>query len=319
VLLVLSAVAVIAGARERTSNVEAPVVASAGIESPLEMPPLPPGAAPIPFDEPPAIDSAPTAVSGGCNFVENGFGKYDAWKSGGGARLLVPSDLSAQNGEFRLLIHFHGSEAMRRVLAPEGLDLVIAGVDRGTGSGAYARAFHEPKALAQLIAAAEEEVATRTGAPAHAKPIVLSSWSAGYGATGAVLASPALRERIDGVVLLDSLYASYHSAAHDLSDAELGPFLGVARAAVAGHGLFVLTHTDVPTFGYASTAEVARHLLKSLGVTAPAPENVAAGGLRYSANQGHFVVRGYAGGDGPAHCNQLRNLPAIVRERVMTL
>src|SRR5262249_528496 len=148
-----------------------------------------------------------------------------------------------------------------------------------------------------------------------------SSWSAGYGAVAHVVARR--DPRVQAVILLDSLYAGYapgdeSSARRRVPDrARLAPFVGAARAALAGGPAFFLTHTEIVTPGYASTGEVASFLVAELGVTASAAEEgsstLGAYPLRKTFEDGHLWIRGYAGGDRDAHCAQLHLLPSVLR------
>ncbi len=239
-LLLASGLVVLAGAAAAKRGVGPAPAASASAEQGLP-PPLPSGAPPRGLEELPADDER----AAGCHFADQGFGEYGAWRklSVAGApgaqrpvaRALVPTGAVgvASDGSFRLLVHFHGAEPVRKQLAPEGLDLVIAGVDAGIGSRAYDQAFADPGAFAGIVAAVEAEVASAKNLPgAHARGIALSSWSAGYGAVAQVLARP--DPRIQAIVLLDSLYAGYVDDRRTLDAARLAPFLAAARAARAG-------------------------------------------------------------------------------------
>jgi hypothetical protein len=323
-LLAVSGLVVFVGAAsaERGAEWRSPASASA---IPGEPPPLPSGAPPSVFEDLPADDER----AAGCHFADRGFGDYGEWrKLAPGVpgskvlwRALVPAAgrAVASDGSFRLLVHFHGAEPVRRQLAPEALDLVIAAVDAGIGSRAYDLALGDPASFGRVIEAVEREVAAANHLPsAHARTIVLSSWSAGYGAVAQVLTRGA--PRVGAVVLMDSLYAGYTGDRKELDPARVAPFLGAARAALAGGPAFYLTHTDIATPGYASTSEVASFLLGALGV-APSPVEAAEGAgpfpLRRMAEQGRLWIRGYAGADRDAHCAQLHLLPRILKEAVM--
>jgi hypothetical protein len=149
---------------------------------------------------------------------------------------------------------------------------------------------------------------------------VLSSWSAGYGAVAQILGRG--DARVDAVVLLDSLYAGYVDARRSLDRARLAPFAGAARAALAGGPAFFLTHTEIATPGYGSTAEVASFLLAELGVSSsPVDEAPGLGAgaypLRTAFEQGRLWIRGYGGADRDAHCAQLHLLPVVLRDAVL--
>jgi hypothetical protein len=319
-LLLLSGLVVLVGAAAAQRGAT-PVVATAASPGAVPLPPLPSGAPPRALEDLPADDER----AAGCHFAERGFGDYGGWRKLPLGRALIPAGRAvAGDGSFRLLVHFHGAEPVRKQLAPEGLDLVIAAVDAGVGSHAYDRALAEPAAFEQLVAVVEAEVAAENHLPAaHARSVTLSSWSAGYGAVAQIL--PRRDPRIDAVILLDSLYAGYTDGRRTLDRARLAPFLGVAREALAGGPTLFLTHTEIVTPGYGSTAEVASFLLAELGArAAPVNEGVdegasAAGAypLRRLFEGGRLWIRGYAGADRDAHCAQLHLLPGVLRETVL--
>jgi hypothetical protein len=315
-ILLISGAVVLAGATAARRDTAQPA-ADASAEGPGLPPPLPSGAPPRGLEDLPADDER----ADGCHFADRGFGDYGAWRKLPVGRALVPVGRGVDgDGSFRLLVHFHGAEPVRRQLAPEGFDLVVAGVDAGVGSRAYERAFADPAAFAGLVAAVEAEVARANGlGEAHARGIALSSWSAGYGAVAQILARR--DPRIEAVVLLDSLYAGYANGARAVDRAELAPFVEAARTARAGGPAFFLTHTQIATPGYASTGEVARFLLTELGVTPTAADEGASGTARFallsSFEEGRLWIRGYAGADRDAHCAQLHMLPSLLREAVL--
>ncbi|MFT3772050.1 MAG: hypothetical protein QM820_42125 [Minicystis sp.] len=313
-VLLVSALVVIGGAAAGRYMPQAAPAAVVTVGPGLP-PPLPSGAPMREFEELPTDDER----AAGCHFADRGFGDYGSWRRVPLGRALVPPGRAVDDaGEFRLLVHFHGAEPVRKQLAPEGLDLVIAAVDAGVGSRAYERALAEPDTFDKLVAAVEAEVAAANGLPrARARSIILSSWSAGYGAVTQILARRT--PRVGAVVLLDSLYAGYASS-RTIEHGQLPAFVEAARAARAGGPAFYLTHTAIATPGYASTAEVASFLLTELGATATTVEDTGSGErfpLRRMFEEGHLWIRGYAGGDRDAHCAQLHQITAILRQAVL--
>ena len=319
-ILGLCAVVMILGAASGTRSIAPSAGSPSALAAGMLPPPLPNGAPPRALDDLPSEEERDT----GCHFTDRGFGDYLGWRKlpfREGApigKALVPTGRAvAADGSFRLLVHFHGAEPVRKALAPEGFDLIIAGVDAGVGSRAYERAF-PPGSFDALVESVEREVAAVNDLPrAHARSIVISSWSAGYGAVGAILAHP--HPRLEALILLDSLYASYAPGGHDVDPVTLRPFLQAARDALAGGPTFFLTHTTIAPPGYASTGEVATFFLQQLGLRAaavePYPGDVRF--LRRIAEEGHLAIRGYEGADRDAHCSQLHLLPTVLRDTVL--
>lgn len=277
----------------------------------------------------------------GCHFPDKGFGTYGAWQTLDvddqtpshdprrlGKLLWVPSALRSQ-GAFRLLVHFHGAEPVRKELANAGFDLAIFAVDAGSRSGAYGRLLAGSGAYMALIGAIERKVASITGrADAHASHVAVSSWSAGYAAVSRALAeAPA---RVNALLLLDSLYAGYMPDGRHVAKASLAPYIIAAQAASRGGAPFFLSHSGVKTDGYASTSEVATALLDALNAYSVAvsgdafeeedDDDTAQGGamkLVRMFDAGRFVIRGYAGAGPDDHCAHLRLLKRALAEEVL--
>ncbi len=256
----------------------------------------------------------------GCAFPDRGFGDYQRWRTLPVGKVLVPGERAVRDdGTYSLLVHFHGAEPVRKELAPERMDLVIAALDAGAGSGKYERALSRDGAFEALLSAVEREVRAASGRPdARLGHLAVSSWSAGYGAIGQLLARP--HERLEALVLLDSLYAGYKPGKRALEHGQAALFVRAARTAAEGGPLFYLTTTEIETDGYASTGETAEFVLRELGAR---PTDLARGGsgdeltLLRSYDRGALFVRGYAGKGKGDHCAQLRLLPGVLRRHVL--
>lgn len=320
-VLLACAAAIALGVSAKTSSTSKKNAAptASGDVSALPPPPLPPGA---------DLPSLPAEMSdaASCSFSDRGYGDYERFRPLPLGRVLVPTGHGVDgDGSFDLLIHFHGSDAVRKMLAPEPLDLVIAAVDAGVGSSRYSKAFADPQSFSAMLRSIEKEVADAVGVPAaKARHIALSSWSAGYGATGQILLQESTsnqKSRVSAVVLLDSLYASYIPAENRIAGPSLAPFLERADRATRGEGVFFLSYTEIATYGYASTSEVAGYLTEKLGVEQQAVDtgerNENALTLRHVAERGRLFVQGYAGTRKEDHCAQLRLLPRILYEQVL--
>lgn len=327
-LLLVASLGVVGGAVSlRRSRASSASPTPAHASAPAEPSPLPRGGE----TERAALDE--DEAQAGCGFADHGFGVYERWRPLPLGRLLVPpANAIRSDGGYDLLIHFHGAEPVRKVLAPRGMDLVIAGVDLGTRSSDYARAL-EGGGWDALLQAIDREVESASGsAGARVRRLVLSSWSAGSGAIGRIIERGS--SHVDALILLDSLYGSYMPGQTSLAPGQLAPYVALANAAARGAPVFYLTHTDIPTSGYASTKEAATFLLRELGATpiavtssgddgpsaAPGDRAEEAGdALRLTRmyDGGSLYVRGYAGTGPGEHCAQLRLLPAILTEHVL--
>jgi hypothetical protein len=215
---------------------------------------------------------------------------------------------------YDLVLHVHGGEAARRLLLPRAYPIVLATLDKGALSGDYKGALPDRRSFDAAIAAIDGATSEALGRAVKADRVVLSSFSAGYGALGEVLSALGDEAPPSGVILLDSLHAGYTSTATKAVDqTTLEPFLAYARRALEGRGYFALTHSAIVPPGYASTAEVATFFLQTLAVEATPLDEPANGlSLRRVAKEKGFVLRGYAGEDKGAHCAHLTLLPELV-------
>ena len=223
--------------------------------------------------------------------------------------LFVPSGLKME-GTLPLLVHFHGSDWLPEVAAARLGKSAVISVQLGSGSSTYARPFKEPECFGQLIREAESKIGLSLG------PIVLSGWSAGYGAIREILTSPDNYARVEGVLLIDGLHAGYRSGKpgpleSQLIDDDLAVFVKWAEDAVAGKKSFMLLHTEIFPGTFASTTETADYLLGKLNLKRqPVLEWGPLQTQQLSeVRQGRFVLRGYAGNSAPDHVDLLHALP----------
>ena len=202
--------------------------------------------------------------------------------------LLLPMRPSAQ-----LVIHFHGPAWAVEVCARKRYPgAAVLTVQLEGASDVYREPFADPARYLAWIAEAE------TVSKVKFKSVVVSSFSAGYGAVRELVRNRANWPRIDGVVLADSLHADYGTEEKDL-----GPFVDFAREAKTGRKFFLFSHSEVYPGTYLSTTETASFLLTQLGLKRrpillwgtlgmQQLSVVAAGGLQ---------ILGFAGNSAPDH------------------
>jgi hypothetical protein len=274
-------------------------------------------AEPPPAQLPSAAAARPAAVTTEledteCTFADPGPG--DAIKVTSAKPFVVWARSAAirPDGSYDLLLHSHGGDAARRVLGND-LPMVLATLDLGPLSGDYRGTFPDRRSFDRSIAAIDRAVSDVMGRPAKADKIVISSFSAGYGAVAEALAAVGRDGAPSGVILLDSLHASYRTG-FEIEPTTLEPFLVYARRALEGRGYLALSHSAIRPPGYASTEEVATFLLHTLAVEATPLEKPSGTGLTLTrlAREKGFSVRGYAGQDKGAHCAHLELLPELL-------
>lgn len=262
-----------------------------------------------------ASATADGGVAASCHIPDLGLGPYRRWQRLGTGAVLVPEPAPADH--YDLLVHFHGAEAVRKLLGPAGLGLVIVGLDAGQGSQAYEEAMYGPGAWPELRAQVDDALSRDEGPPPELRHLIVSSWSAGYGAVRQLLLHHAAE--LGAVLLLDSLHASYTDEDGTLQSEGLEPFLDLARSAEQGRGRLWLTHSEIRPPSFASTSETATYLLAELGGQRRYAGLSAIAGVEHktSYEQGALHVRGYTGTSRAAHCAHLRMLLPILRDEVM--
>jgi hypothetical protein len=188
-------------------------------------------------------------------------------------------------------------------------------VQLGSGSSVYAKPFVEPAAFARLLEEAEAK-GDRTFAP-----IVLSAWSAGYGAIRAILKAPEHHQRVQAVLLLDGLHCGYVDGRpgpkeSSLVQEDLAVFRQWAADAAAGKKQFLLTHTEIFPGTFASTTETADYLLAELQLKRQAVLRWGPMGTQIlgEARQGRFHVLSFAGNSAPDHVDLLHALPDFLKQ-----
>jgi hypothetical protein len=232
----------------------------------------------------------------------------------GAGTLFVRDGLRAAE-RLPLVVHFHGAPwLVEHHVASERLDVLLVTVQVGSGSGVYSRAFGESPAFTALINGAAAGSETLLERRVVFDPVVLTSFSAGYGAIRAILRVPDNYARVSAVLLADSLHAGYDGDAaaprsHDLDVRrdDLDVFLRLAEDAAAGRRRFLVTHSEVYPGTYASTTETADALLSVVGLARQPRLAEGPIGMQQlsDSSRGGLRIVGYAGNSAPDHLDHL--------------
>jgi hypothetical protein len=235
-------------------------------------------------------------------------------------RLFVPAGYKPDPAGVEVILHLHGGTAAEKSLVRSGRAAVAVSVAIPGLSSVYAKRFEDPKVFARVLAETQAKLKDLGVAPEpRVRRVVVSSFSAGYGGVREMLKDAATYDRIDALVMADSIYAGYAAAdatQRRVEPAHMAGFVKFARDAAAGKKSFLLSHCDLKPDGYASTAETADDLIAALGGRRePASDPWPAEGLtlksRYRA--GKFEVYGFAGDKGPDHMRHLHGLWALYK------
>ncbi|HLA09967.1 MAG TPA: hypothetical protein VJ023_05070 [Pyrinomonadaceae bacterium] len=218
----------------------------------------------------------------------------------------------------KLLMHFHGAPwLIQQHTAEHWPRAALVTVHLGVGSNAYRRPFGRPEMFAELLAEVRKELQLEN----EFSSILITSFSAGYGAVREILRQPENRRLVQSLLLLDGIHTSYVPERKVLADgrgldtAGLEPFVVFARESLTGSKKFVLTHSEIFPGTYASTTECIDYLLARLGLKRK-PE-LRIGPLRMQqlsqVKARGFRVIGFAGNTAPDHVDHLHALPAWLK------
>ncbi len=235
----------------------------------------------------------------------------------GTATLFVPEGYRPEDGRFNLVLHLHGAPAIvEQALVTNGWPAALVIFNRKGLSSVYSGPFSDPALfpglLDQPLRAIEQ---AGLAEKARLGRVVVSAFSAGFGGVREMLKVPEHFERIDAIVLADSLYCGYEGdpEAKRLDPTKMAGFRRFAREAAAGRKAMLVTHSALIPEGYASTAETADDLIRTVGGHPEATQADWGDGwtLTRRFQRGRLVVLGFAGTTGPDHLRHLRGLDRI--------
>jgi hypothetical protein len=236
-----------------------------------------------------------------------------------GAVLLLPAEPPGA-GPIDLVIHLHGNEqAVARALDESGWTAAVVVVNEPGLSSAYARPFADPEHVLRLLDEAKGVLAeVLPDADPEGGRLLVSSFSAGFGGVRELLEQPGAFDRIDGIVLADSLYCGYDGDPADrrLDDARMAGFRRFAAEAASGRKAMLVTHCALVPDGYASTLETADDLVRHVGGAFERVDEDRGGGWHLSRRfrGGSLLVLGFEGEEGEDHLRHLRRLGELWRE-----
>jgi hypothetical protein len=218
-----------------------------------------------------------------------------------------------------LLIHFHGLASVVAYAAHQYKRSIIAvAVNLGSGSSAYAQPFNNDSTFEKLRKAVLDTVMKHLGYPLTAGKIILSGFSAGYGAIRSILSQPVYFAGIDAVILLDGLHTSYIPERKVLAEGglidsvSLEPIIQFARKATnkLSGKKFMFTHSEIFPGTFSSTTETANYLLDKLGIKIKPVLKWGPIGMQQisEASKGNFYVLGFAGNTAPDHIDHFHGL-----------
>jgi hypothetical protein len=236
------------------------------------------------------------------------------------ARMLIPPGVRPDAfGRVPLAVHFQGGVeiAEENFVRMQRPGVLIASTLKGF-SGAFSKPYADPTAFRALLESGESELSDRLGAEVRFGPILITFFSAGYGAVRELLRKQEFFDRIDALVAADSIYASV--VAPDVRAPLAGQmvdFMRFAQLAARGEKTFVLVHGMIAT-DYASTAECADLLLAAVGGARRPAQTFSERGVPIAADfhRGGFHLYQSMEDDAGIHMDCLYMIPELVRRHV---
>jgi len=233
------------------------------------------------------------------------------------AQLFVPDGYAPpDDGVVALAIHFQGGVTIAEEnFARMQRDGVLIASTLAGRSSAFARPYRDPQAFADLLQAGERALRAQFGRELTFGPILISSFSAGYGAVRELLKHDEWFARIEALVMADSIYASVVAPDVRAPRAEqMRDFVRFAQAAARGDKVFVLTHSAIAT-DYASTAECAAFVLAAVDGRPRTSRRYTARGVPIATefHQRGVHVYGFDEADAGIHIDCLWMIPELVR------
>lgn len=234
--------------------------------------------------------------------------------------ISVPEHELASSGEIRLWLHLHGAPAvMEANFAEFGAPGILANLTLPGLSKVYADHFSDGAVFPELLR--EIEALLSRLAPGRARKvgrIVVSSFSAGFGGVRQLLRQAEALDRIDALVMADSIYCGYAGdpALRQVDPELMSGFLRYARLAADGKRSIVISHSRQIPEGYASTTETADYLIRQLdGTRIDAQPGDWPGGLRPLTrfSRGKLEILGFDGEAPDDHMRHLRAIGSLLR------
>ena len=263
----------------------------------------------------------------------------DGYASIPGGVLYTPESFGSSDGDYDLVIHFHGNVkvVVENAVAAK-LNAAIAVINLGVGSIHYENAYAVPGTYEDLLNHVQAAMKRRGLATPRLRRVALSSWSAGYGAISSILAQRRGTDPLDGLLVLDGIHVGFTPGRNqEVERRKIAVFEQAAIAAASGDFLFSITYSEIEPAGYAGSQRTAEHLLQvarkdreveTLPVVVPeyrklssmrgavAKEDIQRLEPMDNRAVGDFHIRGYKGNTAGHHMAHLFQMGSTVFEEL---
>lgn len=233
-------------------------------------------------------------------------------------QLFVPQGYKPEKERIHLVVHLHGAASVaEQNLLRSGEPAVLVTVALKGLSQVYTDLFSKPASFRSILDETLQQLKRLKVAenPTLGR-LCVTSFSAGFGGVRELLKVEEFYQRIDVLIMADSIYAGIvgDPAQRQVDPNAMSGFLRFARDAAEGKKSFIVTYSQVKT-DYASTAETAHYLLTQIGGEAESVQETWAEGWqcvsRFQRKGLH--IYGFAGDTGTDHMKHLHNLWQLMR------
>ncbi|MBN2092285.1 hypothetical protein JW964_21880 [candidate division KSB1 bacterium] len=227
--------------------------------------------------------------------------------------------------KINLWLHFHGTAYITEYAAMQlkKKNLVAVALNLGSGSRAYSQPFSEPTVFPELIDSLKQYIQAKIGHRIQVQQVILSGFSAGYGAIRQILSSPDNYAMVQSVLLLDGIHASYIPEGQVLANGgridstNLATFLKLAQDAMQPQSSkrFLITHSEIFPGTFVSTTEACDYLLQILDLKRKAVLSWGANGMQQlsEVKKNHLMIMGYAGNTALDHVDHLHSVDFFLK------
>ncbi|NUO81500.1 hypothetical protein HUU05_15595 [candidate division KSB1 bacterium] len=223
-----------------------------------------------------------------------------------------------------VLWHFHGANYLvQHAAAQYRGNLAAISINLGSGSSVYGRAFEDATKFTAALDSILFQLERHLGHAVQPGKIILSGFSAGYGAVRKILSTQSNFARVDAVLLLDGLHASYIPEGKVLAEGGvidstgLAAFMRFASNAARRESTkqLLITHSEIFPGTFVSTTEASNFILQALGMKREAVLKWGPLGMQQLsvARRGRFEVQGFAGNTAPDHIDHLHAVKEFLR------
>jgi hypothetical protein len=267
--------------------------------------------------------------------------EFGKWQGAGYGGYLMPKSLNVDaEGGVDFVVHLNGAMMADKDWRESGLNAIIASVAIAevVGTAGYSRMFAGTDRLDWIVRETFADLKKHGEKRSlHVKRMMLVSWSAGMGGVTQLLGNSKVADKIDAVVLLDSLHAGYanpktgqgyvpipNQAVMGLGEEwverkAIQKFVRFAEKAKEGKKVFVMASSAILPPNYASCAETATAVLKEAGAetSEASDENERGMKLKWKSDAGQLHARAFKGGGPHDHFDQLHLVGEMVRKFVV--